>query len=97
MHVRVAVDIGNNPSLSVLAKPITAETNWPRDRVMARLALGLLVAGAVGAKEDQYDDGSFREANHHLRLRGQRLRSGFGGGLTRFHFEKELQSLERDR
>jgi MFS family permease len=33
--------------LAVLAKPITAETNWPYDRVMAGLALGLLTAGAV--------------------------------------------------
>jgi MFS family permease len=36
--------------LAVLAKPITAETGWPYDRVMAGLALGLLVAGMVSPR-----------------------------------------------
>jgi MFS family permease len=36
--------------LAVLAKPITTETNWPYDRVMAGLSLGLLVAGAVSPR-----------------------------------------------
>jgi MFS family permease len=36
--------------LAVLAKPITAETGWPYDRVMGGLALGLLVAGTVSPR-----------------------------------------------
>jgi MFS family permease len=36
--------------LPVLAKPIVQDTGWPYDRVMAGVALGLLVAGSVSPR-----------------------------------------------